>query len=136
MARMAGDILPAIRAIDGNYEQYWFGLSLSATNHGDLNPWWKMDLNIGCSAATVVKVLVWNRQDCCSARLNGATVALLDQAGTILAIRTIGSSVTIATLDFGLVTGVYAVKISTNQEYLTLAEVEVHGYVDANLVAA
>jgi hypothetical protein len=121
----------AIKAIDGNYDQYYSrGSSITHTAGGDTNQWWKLDLKVGTTGAAVFKVVVWNRLDCCSLRLNGATVELLDENGSRLASLTMGTNVNVETLVFGVVTGVYAVKIRGKENALSLAEVEVHGYYD------
>jgi hypothetical protein len=66
--------------------------------------------------------------------LNGSTVDLLSESNEMLAsLSIIGTNVEIETLEFGFVTGVFAVKINkapsdTASHYLALAEVEVHGY--------
>jgi hypothetical protein len=117
----------ASRAIDGNYDQDLFRSSVSHTAGSDPYAWWQMDLNVGSVGATIEKVVIWNRMDCCRERLDGATVDLLNESNEVLASLTIGTNVDIETLVFGFVAGVYAVKIIPGNDSLNLAEVEVHG---------
>jgi hypothetical protein len=53
-------------AVDGNTDGAFFDGSVTATN-ADPNAWWQVDLGV---SATINSVVVWNRTDCCSARLN------------------------------------------------------------------
>jgi hypothetical protein len=119
--------MSASRAIDGNYDQDVNGFSVSHTTGSDAYAWWQMDLNVGSTGATIKKVVIWNRMDCCQERLDGATVDLLNENYETLASLTIGTNVDIETLVFRSVTGVYAVKIISSDDSLNIAEVEVHG---------
>jgi hypothetical protein len=60
------------RAIDGNTSQRYASRSCTHTNrHG--HPWWRLDLR---ATYKLSRITVWNRQDCCAGRLNGARVTL------------------------------------------------------------
>lgn len=56
----------ASQAVDGNTDGNFYDASVTHTNL-DANAWWQVDL--GTSAA-VGSVVIWNRTDCCSDRLN------------------------------------------------------------------
>jgi len=60
----------ATRAVDGNTNTNWRGGSCSHTGDQE-NQWWQVDLG---EAAVVSKVIIYNRQDCCSERLNHVQV--------------------------------------------------------------
>jgi hypothetical protein len=64
----------AAAAVDGNTDGNFFDGSVTATN-ADANAWWQVDL--GASTA-VSSVVVWNRADCCSTRLNDFWVFVSD----------------------------------------------------------
>jgi F5/8 type C domain len=64
----------ATSAVDGNQDGNFFDGSVTATNL-DPNPWWQVDL--GASAA-VSSIVIWNRTDCCSIRLNDYWVFVSD----------------------------------------------------------
>ena len=64
------------RAVDGNrHGHYHFGLSTTHTDR-DREPWWEVDLG---ESYQVDRVLLWNRSDYGSTRLNGFRVQLLDE---------------------------------------------------------
>lgn len=64
----------ASRAIDGNSGGAFFGGSVSSTSaQGD--PWWELDLG---SEKAITKIIINNRTDCCSERINPARVLLLN----------------------------------------------------------
>jgi hypothetical protein len=56
---------PAGRAVDGNTDGNYYNGSLTHTGL-DPNAWWQVDLG---ASATVSSVVIWNRTDCCGARL-------------------------------------------------------------------
>ena len=56
----------AALAVDGNTDGNYWDASVSHTNN-DANAWWQVDLG---SSANIGSVVVWNRTDCCSDRLN------------------------------------------------------------------
>ena len=61
-------------AVDGNADGNFSDRSVTHTNL-DSNAWWQMDL--GASAA-VNTIVIWNRTDCCSERLNDYWVFVSD----------------------------------------------------------
>jgi uncharacterized repeat protein (TIGR01451 family) len=56
----------AVAAIDGNTDGNFFNGSVTHTN-ADNNAWWQEDLGTSTAIGTIV---IWNRTDCCSARLS------------------------------------------------------------------
>jgi hypothetical protein len=77
----------AARAIDGNPNGKFFDHSVTSTAT-QLNPWWELDLG---SEEPITKIIIHNRTDCCSDRINPARVQILDGMKRILwegAIRT------------------------------------------------
>lgn len=65
------------RAVDGNTNGKWSGNSVTHTKHpSTINPWWQVNLKGG---HRISKVVVYNRTDCCSERIAGAKIALLDK---------------------------------------------------------
>jgi hypothetical protein len=64
----------AASAVDGNTDGNFFDGSVTATNL-DANPWWQVDLG---ASATVSSVVIWNRTDCCGARLSDYWVFISD----------------------------------------------------------
>jgi hypothetical protein len=125
----------AAAAVDGNTDGNFLDGSVTATN-ADQNPWWQVDL--GASAA-VSSIVIWNRTDCCGARLNdywvfvsdtpfGATdtpATLQGRAGTFSSHQTAAPnpSTTIA----AVAQGRYVRVQLTGANYLSLAEVQVFG---------
>src|ERR1035438_1456983 len=61
-------------AVDGSTDGSFYDGSVTATNL-DTNAWWQVDL--GASAA-VNSIVIWNRTDCCSSRLNDYWVFVSD----------------------------------------------------------
>jgi uncharacterized repeat protein (TIGR01451 family) len=125
----------ATSAVDGNTDGNFGDGSVTATNL-DPNPWWQVDL--GASAA-VSSIVIWNRTDCCSSRLNeywvfvsdipfGATdtpATLQGRAGTFSSHQTAAPnpSTTIASGAQGRYVRVQL----AGANYLSLAEVQVFG---------
>jgi hypothetical protein len=127
----------ATRAVDGKTDGVYNNGSVTHTD-AQVQPWWQVDLG---SSATVDTVRLWNRTDCCSDRLWGATVFVSPtdptgrslaqlQADTTVKAFLVGSftdpQLTIAA---GGITGRYVrVQLtSTSTQYLSLAEVQVFG---------
>jgi len=104
-------------AVDGNKAQNWGGLS--CTHTAKSNSWWKVDLQ---SENAIEKVIVWNRSDCCSNRLNEATVLVDDKECGKLT-----GSTSAQTVQCNGKTG-KTVKIAmlARSDWLTLCEVEVY----------
>jgi hypothetical protein len=125
----------ASSAVDGNTDGNFFDGSVTATNL-DANAWWQVDLG---ASATVNSVTVWNRTDCCGARLNDYWVFISDtpfqptDTPATLQFRTgtFGSHITGApnpsiTTAAG-VRGRYVRVQLSGTNYLSLAEVQVIG---------
>lgn len=66
------------RAVDGNRDPNWGGGSITHTNAESGRPWWEVDLG---EDYMVKYVHLYNRIDCCSDRLSGAVVSLIDKDG-------------------------------------------------------
>ncbi len=64
----------AEKAIDGNKAGTTASRDIIHTNQ-QADPWWMVELD---QSYVISRIVVWNRRDCCGARLNGALVALLD----------------------------------------------------------
>ena len=56
----------ASKAVDGNTDGNYFDGSITHSSASGPNEWWQVDLG---SSATVNSIVVWNRTDCCGARL-------------------------------------------------------------------
>ena len=125
----------AAAAVDGNTDGNFGDGSVTATNL-DPNPWWQVDL--GASAA-IGSIIVWNRTDCCSDRLNDFWVLVSDtpflptdtastlhnRPGTFASHQT--SAPNPSTTIAAGVSGRYVRVQLTNSNYLSLAEVQVFG---------
>jgi len=123
----------AIKAIDGNTSGKFWDLSVTHTNNGP-NEWWQVDLATGAGSPVVVDyITVWNRwEGTYGLRLAGAIVQLLDASQNDITPPAVANTLTGVedqTFNFGMVQGVSFVKVSLSNNYLTLAEVEVYGYV-------
>lgn len=89
---------------------------------------WRMDF---FHSASVEKVLITNRSDCCSERLVGAKVHILDADDNVIAERVLSRDLSAFDLGFAIDSGAHAIKISkTSNTALSLAEVEVFGHYD------
>ncbi|XP_060134164.1 uncharacterized protein LOC118089696 [Zootoca vivipara] len=119
-----------IKAVDGNCDGFFDSGSCTHTQK-EKNPWWYVDLGEEYAISTV---LVKNRQDCCSARLQGAEI----RVGNAMAHRSKSNTLcgTITNTRLGSTSvfncdwlkGRYvSVQIPDLEEYLTLCEVEVYG---------
>jgi len=71
----------ATRGNDGNTDGNWSGGSVTHTS-GERQPWWKVDLG---GSFPIRTVKLYNRIDCCAARLSGFQVQLLDSEGSVVA---------------------------------------------------
>jgi len=108
------------KAVDGNTSGNWNDQTCTHSAGGELNNWWKVNLD---GNFAIDHVTVYNRQDCCSDRLNGAMVYAGDvYCGTI----NVESG---RTRYIVLCDGVVADFVEIRQPYdvLTLCEVEVYG---------
>ena len=118
------------KAIDGVTRPSTFNRGFTATSK-ELNPWWIVDLG---APRDIKKVVLWNRIECCSDRLSGATVSLLDYDSFSVAEMTIGDSTDIEKfeLDFSWKTyylkrDSWTVKVTLDgaKKILSLNEVQV-----------
>ncbi|KAL3939532.1 MAG: hypothetical protein SGBAC_005763 [Bacillariaceae sp.] len=123
------------RAVDGNTDGVYANDS-SIHTWLQYNPWWRVNFS---GAKDVVKVIVWNRVDDGIDDIIGCEVELLDASDRVLASRPITSNAASTEHDFTLVSGVRAVRVIQKKEdawyYLYLAEVQVFGFADADLLA-
>lgn len=122
----------ASSAIDGNRESNYKAGSCTHTI-SMLSPWWRVDL---LDRYTITSIVITNRADCCSERLNGAEVHIGDSlqdngvanplAGVISEISA-GSSFTLE-VENGMAGRYVTIVIPGADKVLTLCEVEVYGY--------
>ncbi|XP_063055978.1 fucolectin-like [Engraulis encrasicolus] len=122
----------AHNAIDGNRDSHFHHGSCSSTNT-QTNPWWRVDL---LKEYIITSVVITNRGDCCSERLDGAEIhigsSLLENgnrnplAGVISSIPA-GRFQTF-TLTENNVGRYVNVLLPGEKRLLTLCEVEVYGY--------
>jgi len=61
-------------AVDGNTDGNYFNGSVSQTNP-EANAWWQVDLG---GSATISTMAIWNRTDCCAARLSDYWIFVSD----------------------------------------------------------
>ncbi|XP_033997450.1 uncharacterized protein LOC117491531 [Trematomus bernacchii] len=122
---------PADRAIDGNRSPTWGHGSCSHTNN-DVNPWWRLTLS---KTYKVFSVKITNRNEV-PERLNGAEIrigdSLVNNGADNPRFAVITSIPAAETAEFQFLNGmdgryVY-IGIPGREEYLTLCEVEVYGY--------
>jgi parallel beta-helix repeat protein len=115
----------ASRAIDGNTNGLWSQNSVTHTA-GAVGDWWQVELN---DEYDITSINIYNRSGCCSARLSGYTVSILDASD-----NTIWSSIqdseagrptTIAVTD--VTRGVKVIVTQNLAKPLSLAEVEIIG---------
>jgi hypothetical protein len=131
----------AASAVDGNTDGNFFDGSVTATNL-EANAWWQVDLG---ASVPISSIVVWNRTDCCGARLNDYWVFVSDNpfvvptdTPAILAAASMFSShQTTAPSPSTTITanthGRYIRVQLTNPNYLSLAEVQVFGGSDLAL---
>lgn len=121
----------ASNAINGNRDSVYSHKSCSHTRT-TTDPWWKLDLR---RVYVINSISITNRRDCCPQRLDGAEIRIghsLDNEGnnnpvaaTVGHIPAGGSQ----TFKFPEKEGRYVnVFLPGRDKYLTLCEVEVHGY--------
>jgi alpha-L-fucosidase len=61
-------------AVDGSTDGNFFNNSVTHTNL-ETNAWWQVDLG---ASSVINSIVIWNRTDCCSARLNDYWVFVSD----------------------------------------------------------
>jgi hypothetical protein len=117
----------ASRAIDGNTSGIWGDGSITHTTGGSgtTNPFWIVDLG---EEFLIDSVVIWNRTDCCTTRLDNAIIEIFDSAmnlaGTYNAVGTFASP------DYnisggGLTAQFVQVRLEGQGRILSLAEVQV-----------
>ncbi len=125
----------ASAAVDGNTDGSFYDGSVTATNL-DPSPWWQVDLG---ASASVSSIVIWNRTDCCSSRLNDYWVFVSDtpflatdtpatlqnRTGTFASHQTVAPNPS-TTITASAQGGYVRVQL-TNAGYLSLAEVQVFG---------
>ncbi|XP_078578154.1 uncharacterized protein LOC144863066 [Branchiostoma floridae x Branchiostoma japonicum] len=125
------------RAVDGNDSPFYRKKSCTHTKT-ETNPWWRVDLG---KSECVHQVVVTNRKDCCSNKLNGFTVYVGDNpdvtsnpsCGGAQSVR--GKDV--ITVNCGGLTGRYVgIALKGRRRVLTLCEVEVIGGTSAPKIPA
>ncbi|KAL5254989.1 hypothetical protein ACHWQZ_G014437 [Mnemiopsis leidyi] len=115
----------ANRATDNRVDGRWGEKTCTHTLNTNILEWWTLDLK---REHFVDRVVLYNRQDCCSERLNGAKVYVDEElCGAI----TVASGVLVYPVSCKK-RGNF-VKVRTPRQYLTLCEVEVIGYEDDDL---
>jgi alpha-L-fucosidase len=62
------------RAVDGNTDQSWAGKSITHTDESDPKPTLEIDLG---KEYNISSIKVYNREDCCSDRLDGVRISIL-----------------------------------------------------------
>lgn len=78
----------AYRAIDGNHSGQWNENSVTHTKDGSVQ-YWTLEFKVPVS---IRSVMVFNRTDCCSDRLHGATLMLRDDGNRTVHRKTLSSS--------------------------------------------
>src|SRR5262249_46905356 len=116
---------PASKAVDGNTDGVWADGSVTHTNF-DAQAWWQVDLG---STQAVQHVDVWNRTDCCGARLSNFNVLLLDSTQTVVASAYVAGQAASPTSVALRRTARYVKVQLVGTNYLSLAEVQVWGSV-------
>ncbi|XP_078691944.1 uncharacterized protein LOC144922175 [Branchiostoma floridae x Branchiostoma belcheri] len=117
----------AERAVDGNLDGDYYGNSCTHTDM-DHQPWWRLDLG---ASKCVDRVVVTNRMDCCSDRLDGFKVYVGDDP-SVSANPPCGEEQSAAGKETipvacGGLTGRYVGIALPGWQYLTLCEVQVFG---------
>lgn len=120
-------------AVDGNTGGNFFSGSITHTNL-ESTPWWQVDLG---ASTTIASIVVWNRMDCCSARLNdywvfvsdtpfsaADTPAMLQNRAGTFASHQSSAPLPSAAVPIGA-TGRYVRVQLAGTNYLSLAEVQV-----------
>ena len=110
------------RAIDGNTNGSWPGNSIthSATS---TNPYWSLDLG---SQQAIDEVVVWNRTDCCTGRLDDFTLEIKDNSNNTVFTYTHQGSVNTSVNIPVTGNGRYVkISLSGSGRTLSLAEVQV-----------
>ncbi|OSY87872.1 hypothetical protein WH52_07465, partial [Tenacibaculum holothuriorum] len=114
------------RAIDGTTNGNYFGSPQSTTHtNTEDNPWWQVDLG---SEEAITQIVVWNRTDCCTTRLNNFILEILDSSSTVIYTYnhsgSVSGSTTVNLSSF--ITGQFVrIRLEGTGRILSLAEVQV-----------
>jgi len=71
----------AFKAVDGNTNGTFGSGSVTHTNCTDPAASWQVNLG---SDTQIARIVLWNRTDCCSERLNNGVLEVLDASGTVI----------------------------------------------------
>ncbi|MBI3070598.1 MAG: discoidin domain-containing protein [Deltaproteobacteria bacterium] len=110
------------RAVDGNTSGQ-YGVNSTTHTQNDPQAWWQVDLG---SLSHISSVAVWNRTDCCSARLANFDVKVSDDGQTWQSYYFGGQAGSPTRVNVGR-TGRFVRVQLRGTNYLALAEVEVFG---------
>lgn len=127
--RVGGGGNDAFFAVDGITDGVFNNGSVTHTLDGanDNAPTWELDLGV---KSTIDEVVIFNRTDCCSDRLTGAEVSILDLDGDTVFSQILGNTNGLAQirLDTGDVNGnLLRIQLPNGSTPLSLAEVQVFG---------
>ncbi|HEX5709518.1 MAG TPA: PQQ-dependent sugar dehydrogenase [Pyrinomonadaceae bacterium] len=125
----------AARAVDGNTNGDWFAANSVASTFNGPQEFWEVDLG---AVRPVSQIRIWNRTDCCSARLSNFYVFVSDVPFTATTIAATQAQSGVTTFygagqagtmsQFAINrTGRYVRVQLAGADYLSLAEVEVWG---------
>ena len=119
------------RANDGNTDGAYGGNSVTHTQITD-DPWWKLALD---ASHSINEIVVWNRTDCCSNRLDDFIVEVKDSNGDVVFTYnhqgSAGASTTI-TLPTPIVGDTVVVRLEGAARILSIAEVQVMACADTD----
>lgn len=113
-------------AIDGNTNgNFWNGSVAHTLNNYEA--WWMVDLG---ASYMIEQLVIWNRTDCCSERIDPYQVALLDESFNEVSAELMPSFPISGSVDVGLPTHpstirYVKIKLYEHADYLQLAEVQV-----------
>lgn len=110
----------ASRAVDGDTNKYWSGRSCTHTAAMSGN-WWTVELD---NEEYVHSVIVHNRLDCCSNRIDGAQV-WIETSGDYELCGTISYEAGVSVIPIECGMSGTGIKITNDNSYLTLCEVQV-----------
>ncbi|MEM6643198.1 MAG: discoidin domain-containing protein, partial [Bacteroidota bacterium] len=109
------------RAIDGNTSGRYSDRSVTHTRTNK-NQYWMVKLQ---TFSTINQVVIWNRTDCCTSRLNNFVLEVLDNnLAVVAAYNHPGAAGVSHSIDFGVQGRYVRVRL---ENYLHLAEVQVFG---------
>jgi len=127
----------ASRAIDNNTNGNYNGANSTTHTSTGNNNWWEVDLGAEYDLGDIV---VWNRTDCCSARLAGAEISVLDGSRNVVAASsalTGSASAQTPTITGSNLPATRYVRLektsNSTYPYLYLAEVQVNDLAGTNI---